>query len=403
MLPALIIENGVIAMKLPFLKEEYQARLKKVKERMDRSGLRVLIVNHPANMNYLTGYDGWSFYVPQGVIVFIDKDEPVWYGREQDSNGARITTWLSEENIYGYEDDYVQSLVKHPISFAVDIINQLEPNPYKIGVEMDSYYFNPRSYNLLRQEVDNAEVVDATRLVPLVRQIKSERELEYMKDAARIVENVMEKAIENIKPGVREGDAAAEVYKAQIKGTDKFTGDYPAIAPIMPSGKRTSTAHLTWTDREYEKGDVVLLELAGCRYKYHAPLSRTAYIGEPPADLLDISRVVIEGVEKVLDFIEPGKTCEEVEAYWRESISGSKVVKESRVGYSYGLNYPPDWGEQTASLRPGDKTVLKPNMTFHFMPGIWLDDYGFENSEPIYLTEDDCECFVDFPRKLFTI
>ena len=210
-------------MKLPFDEKEYISRLKQVKESMDRSGIRVLIVNHPANMNYLTGYDGWSFYVPQGVIVFIDKDEPVWYGREQDSNGARLTTWLSEENIYGYQDDYVQSLVKHPISFAVEIINEIEAKPHKIGVEMDSYYFNPRSYKLLCKEIDNAEVVDATRLVPLVRQIKSDTELEYMKDAARIVENVMDKAIKNIKPGIREGDAAAEVYRAQIKGTDEFT------------------------------------------------------------------------------------------------------------------------------------------------------------------------------------
>jgi Xaa-Pro dipeptidase len=169
----------------------------------------------------------------------------------------------------------------------------------------------------------------------------------------------------------------------------------------MPSAERTSTAHLTWTDRKYQKGDVVLLELAGSKYKYHAPLSRTLYIGDPPEDLSEIAKVVVDGLNKTLDFIKPGITCEEVEEKWRDSISGSKVVKESRVGYSYGLNYPPDWGEHTASLRPGDKTILKPGMTFHFMPGIWLDEFGFENSEPFYVTENGCETFVDFPRKLF--
>ena len=384
-----------------FEKEEYKKRLKKVKEKMDQAGLQVLLATHPANMNYLTGYDGWSFYVHQGVLVFIDKDEPVWFGREQDSNGARITTWLKDENIIGYEDDYVQSLVKHPMEFVADILREKGYEKANMGLEMDNYYFTPKSYNILQKELDKVDFQDANRLIPLVRQIKSSQELEYMKMAARIVENTMQTAIDNIEKGIREGDAAAKVYEAQIRGTEDFTGDYTAIAPIMPSGERTSTAHLTWTDRKYQNGDVVLLELAGSKHKYHAPLSRTLYIGEPPEDLKNIAKTVVEGLNKTLEFIKPGVSCEEVEEKWRESISGSKVVKESRVGYSYGLNYPPDWGEHTASLRPGDKTILREGMTFHFMPGIWLDEFGFENSEPFYVTEDGCETFVDFPRKLF--
>jgi len=384
-----------------FEKEEYKMRLKKVKEKMDQAGMQVLLATHPANMNYLTGYDGWSFYVHQGVLVFIDKEEPIWFGREQDSNGAKITTWLKDENIIGYEDDYVQSLVKHPMEFVADILKDKGYEKANIGLEMDNYYFTAKCYNTLQNELNKADFKDANRLVPLVRQIKSDKELEYMKMAARIVENTMQTAIDNIEEGVREGDAAAKVYEAQIRGTEDFTGDYTAIAPIMPSAERTSTAHLTWTDRRYQKGDVVLLELAGSKNKYHAPLSRTLYIGDPPQDLQDIAKTVVDGLNKTLDFIEPGISCEEVEEKWRESISGSKVVKESRVGYSYGLNYPPDWGEHTASLRPGDKTILKPGMTFHFMPGIWLDKFGFENSEPFYVTEDGCETFVDFPRKLF--
>ena len=384
-----------------FEKEEYEMRLKKVKEKMVQAGLQVLLATHPANMNYLTGYDGWSFYVHQGVLVFIDKEEPVWFGREQDSNGAKITTWLKDENIIGYEDDYVQSLIKHPMEFVADILKEKGYEKANIGLEMDNYYFTAKCYNTLLNELKKADFQDANRLVPLVRQIKSDKELEYMKMAARIVENTMQTAIDNIKEGVREGDAAAKVYEAQIKGTKDFTGDYTAIAPIMPSAERTTTAHLTWTDRRYQKNDVVLLELAGSKHKYHAPLSRTLYIGDPPQNLQDIAKTVVDGLNKTLDFIEPGVSCEEVEEKWRESISGSKVVKESRVGYSYGLNYPPDWGEHTASLRPGDKTILKPGMTFHFMPGIWLDEFGFENSEPFVVTEDGCETFVDFPRKLF--
>jgi Xaa-Pro dipeptidase len=66
-----------------------------------------------------------------------------------------------------------------------------------------------------------------------------------------------------------------------------------------------------------------------------------------------------------------------------------------------GLNYPPDWGEHTASLRPGDKTTLAPNMTFHMILGMWMDDWGFECSESFRVTDKGHETFANFPRKLF--
>ena len=96
------------------------------------------------------------------------------------------------------------------------------------------------------------------------------------------------------------------------------------------------------------------------------------------------------------------ETAEEVEECWCNAIAHTGVVKPSRVGYSFGLNYVPDWGEHTVSLRPGDKTVLEPGMTLHFMPGIWLETYGFECSEPLLVTENGCEKFIEFPQKLFT-
>ena len=76
------------------------------------------------------------------------------------------------------------------------------------------------------------------------------------------------------------------------------------------------------------------------------------------------------------------------------------IVKDSRTGYSIGLSYPPDWGERTMSLRPGDRTELKPGMTFHFMTGLWLETMGLEITESILITETGVECLANVPRKL---
>jgi Xaa-Pro aminopeptidase len=67
---------------LHFTEEEYQQRVRQTKAAMDRCGMEMLLVMDPANMNYLTGYDGWSFYVHQGVIISLDTNHPlmVWPG-----------------------------------------------------------------------------------------------------------------------------------------------------------------------------------------------------------------------------------------------------------------------------------------------------------------------------------
>jgi ectoine hydrolase len=380
--------------------EEYQNRINKTKQKMSEQGIDILLLTDPANMNYLSGYDGWSFYVHQMLIVIIDEPQPFWVGRDQDKNAARLTTWLDSSHIIPYSDDYVQSSIKHPMDFVSDVLKEKREAKRTIGVEMDTYYFTAKCYDRLRTGLPDASFKDATNLVNWVRIIKSDRELEFMRNAARIVENAMQVGVSSIAEGVRECDVVAEIYHAQIRGTLEFGGDYSAIVPLLPSGTKTSTPHLTWTDDTYKKEEPVILELAGCYKRYHCPMARTAIIGTPPQTLLDLAEVVKEGINASLEVVKPGITCEELESVWRKTIGKSGFKKESRIGYSTGLNYPPDWGEHTASLRQGDQTILQPNMTFHMIPGIWLDDYGVEISESFRVTETGCEILTNFPREL---
>ncbi len=385
-----------------FDREEYLARIGKTKQSMERSGVEVLICADPANMNYLTGYDGWSFYVPQVVVVALDQEEPIWIGRGMDVNGAKHTSFLKPENIIGYPDSYVQNPVKHPMNFAADLLKEKGWGAKAVGLEMDAYYFTARSYQELVKSLPRARIVDANLLVNWVRLVKSEAEIALMKDAAKIVEKVMATAIETIRPGVRECDAVARVYQAQISGLDEFGGDYPAIVPMMPTGEKTSAPHLTWTDEPYAADQAANLELCACRHRYHSPLARTIFLGSNPTEKLQkLAGITVEGLNTALEAVKPGQPCQEVEQAWREVISRAGFEKESRIGYAMGLNYPPDWGEHTASLRAGDTTILEPNMTFHMIVGMWMDDYGFECSESFRVTPGGCETFADFPRRLF--
>lgn len=385
---------------LPFDILEYQQRLSHTKKRMEDSGIDVLLITDPANMNYLSGYDAWSFYVHQMLVIVIDEDQPLWIGRYQDANGARVTTWIYDENVIAYPDHYVHSDQHHPMDFISEILIQVGQGNRTIGVEMDHYYFTGKALDQLRKGLPNATFRDATLLVNKVRMIKSDQEIEYMRRAALIADLAMQKGVESIYPGVRECDTASEIYAQLIKGTPQYGGEYPAIVPLLPTGDRTSIPHLTWSDRPFGDGNAVIIELAGCYKRYHVPLARTISIGQPNEQLKQVTPVVLEGIQAVLQKAKPGITCGELEETWRTTIKKHGYEKEARLGYSVGLNYPPDWGEHTGSIRKGDSTVLQQNMTFHLIPALWFNKDGIEISETFRVTEKGSERFTSYPQEL---
>jgi ectoine hydrolase len=71
-----------------FTKEEYKNRLKKVQNSMQEKGIELLISHDTANMNYLTGYDAWSFYYAQAVVVHVDSEEPLVLGKKTRLRGG---------------------------------------------------------------------------------------------------------------------------------------------------------------------------------------------------------------------------------------------------------------------------------------------------------------------------
>lgn len=386
-----------------FSLSEFQSRLEQVKNKMAHQGIDTLIVFDPANMNYLTGYDGWSFYVPQVVIVAQSCSKPIWIGREQDAHGARLTCWFDGDAIKSYEDFFLHSNTRHPMDFVAQVLREQRLHRGYIGIEMDAYYCTATSYHKLVENLPDAKLCDATLLVNWIRIIKSNWELRYIRQAAEIVTKTMNVAMQHIRPGEREADVAAEIFASQIRGTGTITGDYPAIVPLIPSNERTAAAHLSWTNRQYEEGDAINIEIAGCVNRYHCPLSRSAVIGVPNPLVQTLADVVTQGINAALDVVKPGVTCGEVETTWQRTIQNYGFEKKSRLGYAVGLNYPPDWGEHTASLRSDDPTILQPQMVFHMIAGMWMEGYGVELSETFVVTQSGCDVLANVDRKLFVL
>lgn len=389
---------------LDFTRTEYAARLASVRAAMDKAGIEVLFTCDPSNMAWLTGYDGWSFYVHQGVLVGPSGD-PVFWGRNMDAVGASKTCYMEMGDIHGYSDDYVMSTERHAMQDLAAVIRAYGWDKARIATEHENYYYSARAHAVLTAELGR-EPLDATALVNWCRAVKSDAELTYMRRAARISEMMQDRIYQVFEPGKRKNEVVAEIYHAAMMGAEidgeAFGGDYAAICPLLPTGDEASAAHLTWNDKPVPNNSGTFFEISGCHRRYHAPLCRTIWLGQPPDDVAWTESVVLEGIDAGIDAAKPGNMAGDVARAFYKVLDKHGVEREGRCGYPIGMSYPPDWGERTYSIRPSDTTILQPNMTFHFMPALWMADWGLEITETLRIR--DCgaaEPLSDYPRKLF--
>jgi ectoine hydrolase len=383
-----------------FTKEEYKKRLKKVQSSMQEQGIELLISQDTANMNYLTGYDAWSFYYAQCVMVHVNVEEPICFVRAQDAGGAYIKTYLKNENIIQYHEKYIHTWPLHPYDYLVEIIKEKRWDKLNIGLEMDSHYFTAYCYEKIKQGLPNAKLKDSERLVNWSRLVKSDAEINLMKSAALISEKGMKTAMQAINPGVRQCDAVAEIQNTLFKGTPEFGGEYSSIATLLPTGKGTSASHLTATQDKFVTGEATIIEISGVHKRYHVPMARTVLLGKAEQKKIDAMKATNEALDAGITATKPGNTADDVAQKFWDVLDKYNIKKESRTGYSIGIGYPPDWGEHTLNISKGDKTILQPNVTFHMIAVMQFGDWGVEASESVRVTEKSAETFCKFSREL---
>jgi ectoine hydrolase len=385
-----------------FAPDEYAARLDAVQSAMAERGWAALVVVEPANLYYLTGYDAWSFYTPQGLVVPAT-GLPHLFARAMDADGAHHTAYLDREHIHGYPEHYVQRPDVHPWEWitgrAVEL-GLLPTSEEEVGVELDGYYLSPRAYLSMQRGSGTARLVDCHELVNWVRLVKSPREQALLREAGTVTDAAMRAALDGLAAGRRQCDVVAEILAAQARGAGALGGDYPAIVPMLPTGETAGTPHLTWSDAVLVRGEATTVELAGVRHRYHVPLARTVALGRPPRRLVECAAAVAEGLDAALESFRPGASGHDVHAAFNAVIRRHGLSKESRVGYSVGIGYPPDWGERTVSLRAEDTTELVPGMAFHLILGMWMDRWGYETSESVLVVPGGVEPLTHVPQGL---
>jgi ectoine hydrolase len=378
-----------------FEQTEYRERVQRVSAAMHERGVDTLVILAEANIFYLTGYEGFSDYVPQAAVLRAGDQDATLILREMDLHCAYPTVYLGQAKIECYPENLIGTPERSPWEVIGARVKEIAQGG-TIGVEYRASVFSYRDHLALAAVLDDQSVVDGSGLVETSKKKKSTAELGYMRKAATIVDNALQKGIAQIGEGVRECDVAATILHQLTAGTAECGGG-PTKPPTMGVGARAAAPHLKWTDSPYVAGSQTDFEIGGYVHRYACPLSRTAYLGEPPQRLLDVHDAVVDGFLAAEAAIRPGGTCGDIHRAFAGAFYPHGVRKESRIGYSVGI----DWSDLCFSLQDDDETILEVDYTFHLIIGVWEKTDAYVFSEAFRVGPNGGESFSKTPRKLF--
>jgi Xaa-Pro dipeptidase len=348
------------------------------------------VVSTPENIFYLTGLDHQGFFALHLLIVTA-ADEMTLIARAME----RITVedQVSGARFIGYPDN------EDPAAVAAEVLREHGLAQARIGVEKHSLFFPPQAYEALLAGTPRATWLDASCLIDELRMIKSSREIAYTRQAAAVTDAMLQAAIATAAPGVNEREVAAEAHRAMILAG----GEVPGFGPFIRPTPRLGQEHTTWRDRKLVAGEALLLELAGCVNRYHAPAGRFVFIGRRPPGTREIEQVCIEAFDRVAEAIRPGMTAADVYRAWQSRVdaAGLSNYRRHHCGYLVGLGFPPSWtgGSMVVGLRHDSDLVLRSGMVFHLLSwliGTGRGDYFVSNTA--VLTDAGCEVLTKTPR-----
>lgn len=380
-----------------FPRTEYLRRLAAVKSEMTQLDIDALVVNNSSNITYLTGYTARSGDVPQGLLVSNQREEPIFILCRPDAPAAIYQSFLERQNVISYRENLVDNSDADGFDAVIDLLHEFGLGNRSLGLELG--HLSAQNGEKFRARLPKARIVDCTETVARIRIVKSDLEICIMREAAAIADAGIMRATEVIRRGVRESEAMAEIAATLARGANGKPGT--DLAPMsFCSSPRIGTPHIVWSESIIQDGSQIKLELGGVRHGYVAAIRRTFSVGAPSDRLRRLHEAELSGLEVTLNSVRPGVTCGEVADASCHTIENLGFKTDSALGYAIGI----DWTEPTASLKRGDMTELKQNMTFHLMLGNWIgEDFGYAISETFRVTEFGVEVLTCAPRMLFEL
>jgi len=332
--------------------------LKKVENLFSDNGISTYIITNISDVYYLSGFTGTTAYVifDSGDFIFVTDGRYETQAKNEIKNIFKI---VIVDSYRDYFSDYLSQ--KENITVSVE---------------------TPLDFYLLVSEKSNVNV-DKKSLVSSFRQIKSDEEVDMLRQSYHIAATAFTDMLEGVDYNMPEGVWAAKLeYNMKILGADSISFD-----TIIASGQRSGLPHGRASSKIIKKGEPVIIDY-GCKKNYCSDITRVV-LDSSNKQVLDVIDIVYTALKKATDTVKPGVKCCDVDAVARDYIHHKGYGKYFNHGLGHGVGI--DVHEKPA-FRQKDNTVLAPGMVLTIEPGIYLpDNFGIRLEDTILVTETGCE------------
>ena len=387
------LKNGK-KVKLPFTEQEYKTRLENLRIVMSNNNLDMIILTSMHNIAYYTGFIYCSFGRPYGCVITknkvttisanIDASQP-W--RRSVYDNVIYTDWK--------RDNYLKAIVS--------IIGRDEP-PKNIGIENDHVTLNIKEK--LISIFTFSKFSDVSKYLMNIRMIKSNEEIEIIKNGARIADIGGEEIVKNIKVGATELEIA-------ITGRDKMEREIEKTYPNaeymdtwvwFQSGINTDGAHNPKTSRKLISGDILSLNAFPMISGYYTALERTLFLNEIDDASLKAWEANVKIHKRGLELIKPGVKCSDICHELNDLFAELGYLQYRTFGYghSFGVLSHFYGRESELELREDIDKVLEPNMIVSMEPMIMIPEGkpgagGYREHDILVIKENGAENITKFP------
>jgi len=267
-----------------------------------------------------------------------------------------------------------------PMKILSDVLKEMNLENEKIGIELD--FLPTKHFRILSKEMPNTKFVDCKEYFLQLREIKTNEEIEIIREIGKAAEHAHNKVFKELKPGMSEKDLGGLV----ISELYARSGADPKII-VVASGERSSMLNASATNRVVKNGDVIRVDIMATKKGYYCDVCRTSIVGKPSKKQLGIWKTIIEARELVLSNIKPGVNSHKIYSIYNDFVAKKGLTSIDFVGHGLGLGLheEPYIGKYGGAIfKPGMVMCVEP---IHVVPGVM----GFQVEDEILITDDGYE------------
>jgi len=342
----------------------YSKRQQDLRKVLDERGLDGMLITNLTNVRYISGFTGSAascLITPEGQYFVTD-------GRYIEQSKAQVK---------GFER-FID--MNSHLSQIKD--NNLNPNGFKLAFEGD--HMSYALYENMISMFPNTKWENSSMILEDLASVKDDHELECIRTAVEVTDKVYEEILPMLRPGFTEKQVANTMvskYREYAEGE--------AYSPIVATGPNGALPHAIPTDREFKKGDFIVIDAAAKYGGYHADMTRTPVVGEATEKHQEVYGIVKEAQRRGCSAAKAGVPCKDVDSATRDYITerGYGDYYTHGTGHGLGLEI-----HTSPRFSPKSDEILKVNNVMTVEPGIYLAGWGGVRIEDdLIINEDDCE------------